>query len=66
MYADAFKSPAKNVSIFFADLFGMSEVYNRPGAIDLANWTLRIPPGAVAKLDLGRAAKMALSELADE
>jgi hypothetical protein len=32
------------VSVFFPDLLGLSEVYNTPGTVDPANWTLRVPP----------------------
>jgi 4-alpha-glucanotransferase len=32
------------VSIFFTDLLGMKEIYNRPGEVHPENWTLRIPP----------------------
>jgi 4-alpha-glucanotransferase len=42
--ADLFVGPARNVSIFFADLLGMQEIYNRPGEVHPENWTLRIPP----------------------
>jgi hypothetical protein len=42
--ADLFVGPAQNVSIFFTDLLGMKEIYNRPGEIHPDNWTLRIPP----------------------
>jgi 4-alpha-glucanotransferase len=42
--ADLFVGPAQNVSIFFTDLLGMTEIYNRPGEIHPENWTLRIPP----------------------
>jgi len=42
--ADLFVGPAQNVSVFFADLLGMKEIYNRPGEIHPDNWTLRIPP----------------------
>jgi 4-alpha-glucanotransferase len=41
--ADLFVGPARNVSIFFTDLLGMKELYNRPGEIHPENWTLRIP-----------------------
>ena len=30
--------------MFFPDLFGMKDVYNAPGTVDPANWTLRVPP----------------------
>lgn len=42
--AELFVSRAENVMIFFADLFGQSERYNRPGTIDGDNWSLRVPP----------------------
>jgi 4-alpha-glucanotransferase len=44
MLAELFASPAENVSIFFADLFGYEERFNVPGLVDAANWTLRLPP----------------------
>jgi len=43
MFADLFASPARNVSIFFPDLLGMSDVYNQPGTVSDANWSLRVP-----------------------
>jgi 4-alpha-glucanotransferase len=43
MLAELFASPAENVSIFFADLFGYTERFNVPGLVDDANWTLRLP-----------------------
>jgi 4-alpha-glucanotransferase len=42
MFAELFASRARSVSVFFADLFGAREVYNRPGIVDPANWTLRL------------------------
>lgn len=30
--------------IFFADLLGSREIYNRPGTIAPENWSMRIPP----------------------
>jgi 4-alpha-glucanotransferase len=42
MFAELFVGPARRVSIFFADLFGLRETYNRPGVVDSANWTLRL------------------------
>lgn len=41
--ADLFLSPARHVMIFFADLFGLEENYNVPGALNEENWTLRVP-----------------------
>lgn len=43
MFADLFCGPARNVLIFWADLFGLSEIYNRPGVRDADNWSLRVP-----------------------
>jgi 4-alpha-glucanotransferase len=42
MFAELFASPARNVSVFFADLFGMKETYNSPGTTGDHNWTLRL------------------------
>jgi 4-alpha-glucanotransferase len=44
LFADLFVGPARRVSVFFPDLFGMTDVYNAPGTVDPANWTLRVPP----------------------
>jgi 4-alpha-glucanotransferase len=43
MFADLFCGPARNVLIFWVDLFGLREIYNRPGVVDEANWSLRVP-----------------------
>jgi 4-alpha-glucanotransferase len=43
MFADLFVGKARRVSIFYADLFGLRDVYNRPGVVDAANWRLRLP-----------------------
>ncbi len=43
MLAELFVSRAQNVSIFFADLFGLEERFNVPGLVDEANWSLRLP-----------------------
>jgi len=40
---EIFASKAQNVQIFFTDLFGMEEVYNKPGTCGDKNWALRIP-----------------------
>jgi 4-alpha-glucanotransferase len=45
LFADLFVGPARRVSVFFPDLFGMTDVYNAPGTVDPSNWTLRVPPG---------------------
>ncbi|TMA51143.1 MAG: hypothetical protein E6J75_18985 [Deltaproteobacteria bacterium] len=43
-FADLFASPARNVMVFFADVFGLREIYNAPGTVGPENWTLRVPP----------------------
>ena len=30
--------------VFFPDLLGLEEIYNRPGISDPHNWSLRVPP----------------------
>lgn len=52
--ADLFVSPASHVMIFFADLFGLEENYNVPGASDQDNWTLRVPPDFSRRYEEGR------------
>ncbi|WP_224363506.1 4-alpha-glucanotransferase [Hyalangium versicolor] len=42
-FADLFACRARNVMVFFADLFGMLDVYNAPGSVNEENWTLRVP-----------------------
>jgi 4-alpha-glucanotransferase len=46
--ADLFLGPARQVSVFFADLLGLRETYNVPGTVDPSNWTLRVPPDFAA------------------
>jgi 4-alpha-glucanotransferase len=41
--AELFVSPAAHVLVFFADLLGLEDVYNRPGHVDETNWSLRVP-----------------------
>jgi 4-alpha-glucanotransferase len=41
--AELFASPAQQVQLFFADLFGLEDVYNRPGTSGQHNWRLRVP-----------------------
>jgi 4-alpha-glucanotransferase len=41
-FADLFSGRARNVLIFFSDLFGESDSYNAPGTISDTNWTLRL------------------------
>lgn len=43
MLTELFVAPARNVSVFFPDLFGMADRYNTPGTVGPHNWTLRVP-----------------------
>lgn len=43
MFAELFLGPARNVSVFFADLLGLQETYNEPGTTGERNWSLRVP-----------------------
>lgn len=68
--ADALASRARNVFVFWTDLFGMKEPYNTPGEVSPDNWTLRVPHHFEAAyrdgvrrgqaLDLRRACALAL------
>lgn len=68
--AELFVGPARNVMVFFPDLLGMREIYNRPGVVSDENWSLRVPPDFAAAyaeacragraLDLPRALLLAL------
>lgn len=40
--ADLFVGPACNVMIFFTDLLGFRDIYNRPGTVSDDNWSLRV------------------------
>jgi 4-alpha-glucanotransferase len=52
--ADLFLSSARHVMIFFADLFGLEETYNRPGTQSEDNWSLRVPPDFARRYEVGR------------
>ena len=52
--ADLFVGPARHVSLFFSDLFGLRDSYNVPGTIDPHNWTLRVPADFATRLPRGR------------
>jgi 4-alpha-glucanotransferase len=43
-FADLFASAARNVMVFFTDVFGMHESYNVPGTVGPENWSVRVPP----------------------
>jgi len=63
--ADLFAAPASRVSLFFSDLFGLRETYNRPGVVAAENWTLRLPPSFLGdyleRLREGQAANLPLA-----
>lgn len=42
-FVELFASPARQVQVFFADLFGQDDVYNKPGTHGHSNWALRVP-----------------------
>ena len=44
MFADMCASDARNIMIFFSDLFGIVEAYNTPGTVGDENWSLRLTP----------------------
>src|SRR6185369_1113832 len=44
MLAELFVGPARHVVVFWVDLFGRSDVYNRPGEASGENWVLRVAP----------------------
>jgi 4-alpha-glucanotransferase len=52
--ANLFLSPARQVMMFFADLFGLEETYNVPGTQTEDNWTLRVPQDFVRCYEEGR------------
>ena len=43
-FAELFVGPAANVMVFFTDLLGSEEIYNRPGVVSEENWAIRVPP----------------------
>jgi 4-alpha-glucanotransferase len=42
-FAALFVGPARNVMVFFSDLFGDRARYNTPGRVSDANWSVRLP-----------------------
>lgn len=43
-FAELFAGPARNIMVYFTDLLGMREPYNKPGTVSAENWSLRVPP----------------------
>lgn len=58
--AELFVGPARNVMLFFTDLFGYREPYNRPGTVGPHNWSLRLGPDFVERYAADRARRDAL------
>ncbi|HEY0708434.1 MAG TPA: 4-alpha-glucanotransferase, partial [Polyangia bacterium] len=58
--ADLFVGPARHVSLFFPDLFGLHDRYNVPGTISESNWSLRVPPDFATQYPRARAAGTAI------
>ncbi|OGH96923.1 MAG: hypothetical protein A2104_02145 [Candidatus Melainabacteria bacterium GWF2_32_7] len=42
-FIELFTSPSKNAQVFFTDMFGIDEAYNKPGTSGDKNWSLRLP-----------------------
>jgi 4-alpha-glucanotransferase len=63
MLADLFLGPARNVLVYWVDLFEGRALFNDPGVISPDNWRLRVPPRFEASYGgiLGRAARRALA-----
>jgi hypothetical protein len=55
MMAELFLGPARNVYLFWVDLFGGRDTYNRPGVVSGANWSLRLPTDVPAAYAAARA-----------
>lgn len=43
LFAAMLASTASHVSMFFVDLLGITDAYNRPGVVSDANWNIRVP-----------------------
>ncbi|EKE03452.1 MAG: hypothetical protein ACD_20C00203G0025 [uncultured bacterium] len=41
-FVELFTSPSKNAQVFFTDMFGIDEAYNKPGTSGDKNWSLRL------------------------
>jgi 4-alpha-glucanotransferase len=49
--ASLLASRARYVMVFFSDLLGLRETYNRPGTVSEDNWSLRVPRGYAREYD---------------
>ena len=59
-FAELLVGPARNVLVYFTDLLGAHEPYNRPGTVAPSNWSLRAPREAAATYADRRAAGLVL------
>ena len=55
MFAELFVGPAANVLVFFADLYGETATYNKPGVMSDENWSMRVPGDFQAVYEARRA-----------
>lgn len=58
--AELFVGPARRVMLYFTDLLGYREPYNRPGTVSPENWSLRLAPDFERRYERDREAKRAL------
>jgi 4-alpha-glucanotransferase len=58
--AELFVGPARRVMLYFTDLFGFREPYNRPGTVRPDNWSLRLAPDFERRYERDREAGRAL------
>lgn len=61
LLAELFLGPARNVMVFWADVFGLRDVYNKPGVVDGGNWSMRVP----ADFEAAHAAAVARGDAPD-
>ncbi|HEX5104001.1 MAG TPA: 4-alpha-glucanotransferase [Pirellulaceae bacterium] len=54
LFAAMLASRARNIVVFFPDLFGLTVRYNEPGVVSDANWSLRVPADFEAFYDRQR------------
>jgi hypothetical protein len=60
-FANLLASRARYVMVFFTDLFGLREMYNRPGTVSEENWSLRVPRDYAGAYEGRRAGNQALN-----
>ena len=75
LFAAILASRARHVSVFFPDVFGMTERYNQPGTVSADTWRMRLPADferlyearrqAGTALDVGRCLAMAAEKASE-